>query len=298
MKWNDFVLTVAASSQVSKNLLRLEFDVDPAAGQGYRPISPGDESIAFYFSPDGDELRTRRSEDPSALGGWEIVDTERSQGHRNYTVRRYDPAVRRMVVDIAEHDHGPAMGWFRAARPGWRLLAAGPRSWYAPPADATRHVLAGDLAALPALARILEDTPPEVPVTVLAEVLDPSDTRYLPERPNTEVIELLGSGNGTGPSGLATALDRVELPTDAYLWLAGEAADTRAAKKHVRALGWSRGRADIVGYWRHNAEEWTKRFEERGGERLRQVFADALAEGKSRQEATDIYERALEAAGL
>ncbi|ADG80273.1 Siderophore-interacting protein OS=Tsukamurella paurometabola (strain ATCC 8368 / DSM / CCUG 35730 / CIP 100753 / JCM 10117 / KCTC 9821 / NBRC 16120 / NCIMB 702349 / NCTC 13040) OX=521096 GN=Tpau_3695 PE=4 SV=1 [Tsukamurella paurometabola] len=298
MKWNDFVLTVAETAQVSKSLLRLEFDVDPAAGQGYQPITPGDESIAFYLSTDGDELRTRRSDDPSALGGWEIVDTERSQGHRNYTVRHYDPAGRRMVVDIAEHDHGPAMDWFRAARPGWRLLAAGPRSWYSPPADAGRHVLAGDLAALPALARILEHTPPQIPVTVLAEVLDPSDTDYLPDRPNTEVIELLGSGNGAGPSGLAAALGRVELPTDAYLWLSGEAADTRAAKKHVRGLGWARGRADIVGYWRYNAEEWTQRFEASGGERLRQVFADALAAGKSREEATDLYERALEAAGL
>lgn len=298
MKWNDFVLTVADSAQVTKNLLRLEFDVDPEAGQGYAPITPGDESIAFYLSGDGDELRTRRSQDPSALGGWELVDPERSRGHRNYTVRSYDPGSRRMVVDIAEHGHGPAMDWFRTARPGWRLLAAGPRSWYAPPADATRHVLAGDLAALPALARILEDTPPEIEVTVLAEVLDSSDTGYLADRPNTEVIELVGSGNGAAPSALAASLHRVDLPTDAYLWLAGEAADTRAAKKHVRGLGWERGRADVVGYWRQDAEVWEKKFEESGGERIRQVYQDALASGKSPDEAIDIYERALEEAGL
>ena len=52
----------------------------------------------------------------------------------------------RMLVDVAEHGHGPAIDWFRAARPGWRLLAAGPRSWYDPAADASRHVLAGDAA--------------------------------------------------------------------------------------------------------------------------------------------------------
>ena len=61
---------------------------------------------------------------------------------------------------------------------------------------------------------------------------------------------------------------------------------------------WAAHRADVVGYWRHDAEAWTKRFEAAGEERLRAVFAEALAAGKSRDEATDLYEQALEAAGL
>ncbi|TWS21179.1 siderophore-interacting protein [Tsukamurella asaccharolytica] len=298
MKWNDFVLTLTTTSQVAENLLRLEFEVGGGTAGGYVPIAPGDESIAFYFSPDGDELRARPSDDPAALGGWEIGDPERSTGHRNYSVRAYDPGTRRMLVDVAEHGHGPAIDWFRAARPGWRLLAAGPRSWYDPAADASRHVLAGDLAALPALARILEETPAGIDVTVIAEVLDRSEIAYLPERPGTEIIEVIGTGNGAAPSRLPEVLRTVDLPTDGYLWLAGEAADTRAAKKHVRGLGWARDRADVVGYWRHDAEAWTKRFEAAGEERLRAVFAEALAAGKSRDEATDLYEQALEAAGL
>lgn len=298
MKWNDFVLTATGVSQVARNLLRLEFEVGEGSGEGYTPIAPGDESIAFYFSPDGAELRAVPSDDPKALGGWEIGDEDRSLGHRNYTVRSYDPGTRRMVVDVAEHGHGPAIDWFRAAQPGWRLLAAGPRSWYEPPGDAVRHVLAGDLAALPALARILEDTPAGIEVTVIAEVLDRSEIDYLPHRPGTEIIEAIGTGNGAAPSRLPELLRTVDLPTDAYLWLAGEAADTRAAKKHVRGLGWARDRADVVGYWRFEAEEWTKRFEAAGEDRLRSVFADALAAGLSRDEATDLYEQALEAAGL
>ncbi|BDH59217.1 siderophore-interacting protein [Tsukamurella sp. PLM1] len=118
MKWNDFVLTLTATSQVAANLLRLEFEVGGGTADGYVPIAPGDEAIAFYFSPDGDELVARQSDDPKALGGWEIADPERSAGHRNYTVRAYDPQTRRMLVDVAEHGHGPAIDWFRAARPG------------------------------------------------------------------------------------------------------------------------------------------------------------------------------------
>lgn len=298
MKWNDFVLTLAETSRVAENLLRLEFEVGGGTGGGYVPITPGDESVAFYFSPDGEALHARPSDDPGALGGWEIADPERSQGHRNYSVRAYDPETRRMTVDVAEHDHGPAIEWFRAARPGWRLLAAGPRSWYEPASDASCHVLAGDLAALPALARVLEETPEGIDVTVIAEVLDRSEIAYLPERPGTAVIEIIGTGNGAAPSRLPEVLRTVDLPIDGYLWLAGEAADTRAAKKHVRGLGWARDRADVVGYWRHDAEAWTKRFEAAGEERLRAVFAEALAAGKSRDEATDLYEQALEEAGL
>ncbi|WP_461166626.1 siderophore-interacting protein [Tsukamurella serpentis] len=291
-------MTLRHASPVTENLLRLEFEVDGGSGEGYLPIIAGDEAIAFYFSPDGAELRTRLSEDPGALGGWEIVDSERERGSRNYTVRRFDPRTRRMLVDVAEHGHGPAIDWFRAAQPGWRLLAAGPRSWYEPPVDASRHVLAGDLAALPALARIVESTPAEVNVTVIAEVLDRDDLRYLPERPRTEVIELVGTGNGAAPSRLPEALRALDMRADDYLWLAGEAADTRAAKKHVRGVGMARDRADVVGYWRFRAEEWNARFEAAGEDRLRAVYAEALAAGLSRDEAIDRYDQALEAAGL
>lgn len=298
MKWDNFVATLTGSERITANLLRARFTITGGSGVGYRPIDPGDEAVAFYFSADGEELHAIRSANPAALGGWELADEPRSRGHRNYTVRTYDPETAEMTIDVADHDHGPAISWFRAARPGWRVLAAGPRSWYSPPADAAAHVLAGDLAALPALARILQCTPAQIPVTVIAEVPDRDDLRYLPARANTTVVEVVGSGNGTAPSRLAAALAEVDLPSDGYLWCSGESADTRAAKKHVRAAGWQRGRADVVGYWRANAEEWTRRFERAGQQRLRTVFTDALAAGRSRQEATDLYDEALEAAGL
>ncbi|MBF6210655.1 siderophore-interacting protein [Nocardia puris] len=296
MKWDNFVAGLLARERVAANLLRARLEIGPGTGRGYVPIQPGDESVAFYFSRDGEELHARASERPNALGGWEIADEERSTGHRNYTVRSYDPETREMVVDFAEHAHGPAIDWLRAAEPGWRVLGAGPRSWYSPP-RAAHHILAGDLAALPALARILEQTDPSVRVTVVAEVLDRSEIAYLPEHPNAEIVELVGTGNGVARTQLASTLAEIDLSGDAYCWLSGESADTRAAKKHLEALGWTRDRYDIVGYWRQDAEVWTARFDERG-EELLQVFQNALDEGRSREEATDLYEAALEAAGL
>jgi NADPH-dependent ferric siderophore reductase len=142
----------------------------------------GTERVVRNLPRDGREaLRARPSDNPQALGGWELVDEGRLGGHRNFTVRSYDPASAEMVIDVAEHAHGLAIDWLRAARPGAQVLMAGARSWYSPPA-AGHHVLAGDLAALPALARILAETGPAVAVTVIAEVLDRSEPDYLPVR--------------------------------------------------------------------------------------------------------------------
>lgn len=292
MVWENFVGTLVARERVAANVLRARLTV----GEGYEPVDPGDEAVALYFSDGPAELSIRPSENPNAPGGWEIVDEERSTGSRNYTVRSFDRDSREMVVDFAEHEHGPAIDWLRAAEPGWRVLMAGPRSWYAP-SPAAHHVLAADLAGLPALARIIEQTDPAVHLTVVAEVLDRSELDYLPQRPGMDVVEVVGSGNGAAPTRLSAALAGLDLPADGYCWLAGEAADTRAAKKHLRSLGWSRDRYDIVGYWRGDGERWAAKFAERGVE-LRQVYDEAVAEGRSAEEAMDLFEEALEKEGL
>ncbi|MFW0788134.1 siderophore-interacting protein [Gordonia sp. CPCC 205333] len=297
MKWPNFVGTLTNCESVAANLLRATFEIGPGTAEGYEPLSAGDEAVALYLSGDGVELHARTSDDSKALGGWEVADPERGLEHRNYTVRSFDTQTREMVIDIAVHEHGPAIDWFRAAQPGWRLLMAGPRSWYSPPSDATRHILAADLAALPALARILADTPDRIPVTVVAEVLDRSEFDYLPARPNTEVLEVIGSGNGVAPTQLSATLSELSFTDGDYCWYSGEASDTRAAKKHLRALGFSRERYDIIGYWRQDAERWARRFEERGDE-LRKVFDDAITSGASADEATDLFDDALEQAGL
>ncbi|TXG89849.1 siderophore-interacting protein [Rhodococcus rhodnii] len=271
----NFGCTVTGRERIASNLLRVRFEVGPGDGVGYVPIVPGDEAVVFAF-PGGE---------PGA-----------DAAPRNYTVRSYDPRANEMVVDIAEHPHGPAVDWFRTAEPGTRVPASGPRSWYSPPA-AGHHVLAGDLAALPALARILEQTPSGVEVTVLAEVLAADELDYLPARANTVVVPLVGSGNGVSPTRLADALADLEFGDDAYCWFSGEAAATRAAKKQLRGRGWSRDRYDVVGYWREDAERWSARFEQRSDELLA-VYTGALADGRSAEEATDLYEEALERAGL
>ena len=71
----------------------------------------------------------------------------------------------------------------------------------------------------------------------------------------------------------------------------------RAAEHLRRELGWSADRYEILGYWRVRKEEWMARYDQIGTE-LEQVYENAVAEGRSSTEALELYDDALEKAGL
>ncbi|SDB92192.1 NADPH-dependent ferric siderophore reductase, contains FAD-binding and SIP domains [Sanguibacter gelidistatuariae] len=106
---------------------------------------------------------------------------------RTYTVRAVRPDAGLGEVDIdfvlhgdgdGEHD-GPASRWVAAVRPGAESVLIGPNGRYdgppsgiewAPPAEATRLVLAGDEAAAPAITAILESLAPGTRAHAFIEV--------------------------------------------------------------------------------------------------------------------------------
>ena len=86
-----------------------------------------------------------------------------------------------------------------------------------------------DLAALPALARILENTPGHIAVTVLAKCLMPRifhtfRTETTPPSSNWSVR------NDAAESRLSAALAELDPKPDAYVWYSAESADIRAIK--------------------------------------------------------------------
>jgi NADPH-dependent ferric siderophore reductase len=191
-----------------------------------------------------------------------------------------------------------AAQWATRAQPGDAVRISGPRAWYRPPADAAWQVLVADLAGLPAVARILDQGGP-LRTEVLVEVPEEGDLAALPRPAGVTVETVVGSGNGLGPSVLA---ERVEALTPAagpgYLWFAGEATQARLIRKHARGRwGWAHDRLDVIGYWRWQAERWNARFE-RVADEMYAVYQGALEEGRSEREATEVYDAALEEAGL
>jgi NADPH-dependent ferric siderophore reductase len=181
---------------------------------------------------------------------------------RYYTVRDWDAAARRLVVDVVVHDQGLVTEW--AARPacvGEQVTVTDPKGSFTLPEDAAWVLLVGDLTALPAIARTREHLAshhPGLPVRTWAEAPDDDLAAYLPATgpdgaPLGDVTWVRPPDGA--PSGLAAVVEGIDWPEgEGYFWMAGESAQMRAIRKHLmrdRALP---GTAyDVMGYWRGGA---------------------------------------------
>lgn len=275
--------TVVDAAMIGARLRRVLLDV-PDLDDLVVPVA-ADAAVGVYFPAAGDRHTPDQDDDSPSEG-------------RNYSLRGHDAEARRLTVDVLLHAHGPGTDWARRAEPGDSVLLSHARSWYHPDPAADWQLLVADLAGLPALARIIDESSPQTKLLVIAEVLDGAELDYLPARANVTMVPLVGTGNGAGPSRLAAAVTDLELPPGrGYCWFAGEAAESRAVRKHLRAAGWTRDRLDIVGYWRSGSEEWDRRFAAVGTD-LVSVYTRALAEGRGEKAASEEYDEALERAGL
>lgn len=268
--------SVVDTRTLSSRLRRIVLHVDDPDALQVRPDA--DSAVGVYFTP-GDH--------PHGEG-------------RNYSVRHHEGAL--LTLDIALHRHGPGSSWATAAEPGHRVVLDHARAWYRPPADTQWQLVVTDLSGLPAAARIIEELPIGTTgfagATVIAEVPTADDLAYLPRREGVTVLPQVGTGNGTRPSVLADAVRAVSMPSGrGYCWFAGEAAESRAVRKHLRSLGWQRDDYDITGYWRVDSERWDARFAERGDEALI-VYERALAAGKDEKLAFEEFDEVCERIGL
>jgi NADPH-dependent ferric siderophore reductase len=171
---------------------------------------------------------------------------------RALTVRAYDPAAAELTVDVVLHGDSPAGTWAREAVPGDTVGLAGPRhEFYASP-EAEWHLLAGDTAALPAIAAILESLPDRTPVVALIET-DGADERIdLAAPAGAQVRWIHRDGAPAAGAGLlekaVRALDRPF--AGAQAWLGAEAGTVRAVRRHLLdERGLPRPQLRAAAYW-------------------------------------------------
>ncbi|MYT35017.1 SIP domain-containing protein [Streptomyces sp. SID8356] len=171
---------------------------------------------------------------------------------RSFTVRSYDRERNVMAVDFVLHgEGGPAARWGAAARPGDVLGMVGPSSLYARPLPAARRMLlAGDEAALPAVATLLEALPAGTSAIVYAEVADAAEERELPPAAGGAEVRWVHRARGGSLVGAVreagAALDGVDAA-----WVAGEASAVRDLRRHLvgeRQL--PKSAVEFSGYWR------------------------------------------------
>lgn len=179
---------------------------------------------------------------------------------REYTVRRYDQDAGEIDIDVAAHDGGLASDWARAARPGDVMHVAGPPGGLIVPHTYDRYLLAGDITALPAIARWLEELPRSAKGWAFVEVVDAAQEIELSA---PEGVEVRWLHRGDLPAGTGDALERavtaVTVPEGerVYLWVAGEAGQIKPLRRWARdELRLDRADHDITGYWKRGVADF------------------------------------------
>ncbi len=223
-------------------------------------------------------------------------------GRRSCAATRCAPGTRStgdLTIDFVVHAGGIAAQWALRATPGDVVKVSDALGWYDPPEDSEWQLLVADMTGLPALGRIVENLPAGSRAHVIAETIDAADWQQLDSAAEVSYEWLSGTGHGHGPSMLAAAVRRFDFPAGrGYVWFAAEAAESRVVRKYLRReLGWPVERFEVLGYWRVRKEEWMARYDQFGGD-LEQVYTKAVAEGRSKHVALELYEEALEKVGL
>ncbi|MCE3549931.1 siderophore-interacting protein [Pseudonocardia sp. RS11V-5] len=217
-----------------------------------------------------------------------------SEAARWYTVRRCEPG--RLTVDIVLHPGGVGGEWASRAQVGDRLEITHRNSWFRRPPEAGWQLLLGDVTALPALGRIVEESADRLPTTVLVEVPHREDAQELP---GAQVRWMHTAGLGQAPSRLAELVRGAQLPPGpGYVYVAGEASATRAVRRYLRQeLKLSAGSYGVVGYWRAESEKWFARVAETGADTAA-IYAEELDAGGDLEDVRARYEERLATLGL
>lgn len=269
------VAEVVTVGPLSPHLVRLRVAVP-----GFTSLHVPDEACVLTFPRAG-----QREADPA----------DERDGHW-YTVRRVEPDGQ-LTIDIALHPGGIGAAWAGRASPGDRLHVWSQGSWFRRGDDATWQLLLVDVTGLPAAARIVEQAPPHLRTMAVIEVPDAADRQHLP---GAEVTWLTNPGLAHGASLLARAARATTLPAGpGYVYVAGEAAATRAVRRHLRhELGLPAAAYGVIGYWRRDAEAWNRRIASSGVD-LDALWDEAESAAPDDEEAAlDVYEARLDDAGL
>ncbi|MBD5786040.1 siderophore-interacting protein [Cellulosimicrobium terreum] len=265
----QIVLEVLETSWLAPHMVRIV-----AGGPGFADFT-GNESTdkyvkIFFARP---ELGLEPPYDVAALR--ETLAPQDLPVTRTYTVRWVDEEAQRLAIDFVVHgDEGLAGPWAATAQPGDRLVLTGPGGMYAPDPATDWHLLAGDDAAIPAIAAALEAMGPDAVGLAFVEVGTEADVQPLAAPPGIDVTWLF---RGDAPAGTTTLLpDAVH----AARWPEGRvqvfAHGEREAMKALRRVFTEREvpRTDLSlsGYWAYGRAE--DRFQAEKREPIGQIFED------------------------
>ncbi|AHH98181.1 siderophore-interacting protein [Kutzneria albida] len=261
-----FDAEVLATLPIGESLVRVTF-----GGPGLREVTTcGPDQRIKIFLPRAGETSPRVPTGPDWYARYRDMPERERPVMRTYTIRSARPG--QIDVDFVRHgDTGPASSWAGGAAPGDRAVIWAPNarftdyaegsrmgSDYAPPADTTWQLIAGDETALPAIGGIVEGLAEGERALVFLEVPTEADRQQWQTAGDVSVTWLPRNGvHAGGGSALLAAVRAAQLPEGpGYAWLAGESGLVRGLRRHlVGERGVDRKRIYFCGYWRQGKSE-------------------------------------------
>jgi NADPH-dependent ferric siderophore reductase len=173
---------------------------------------------------------------------------------RRYTIRSLRPEERAVDLHFVLHGDGPAARWAAQARPGVRIDAIAPRGKITLDRRARWHLFAGDDAALPGIAAMVEALRPGTRAHAVVEVDGTEDEQPLaaPAGVSLEVTWLHRGGAEPGTSDLlAREVAGFRPPSGpGHAYLAGEYGVVHAMRRALAENGLEREQISPKPYWR------------------------------------------------
>jgi NADPH-dependent ferric siderophore reductase len=180
---------------------------------------------------------------------------------RAYTVRRFDPASKKLALDFVLHgDSGPVSAWAARVKPGdsFEISATHPRSGFAIQSATEHYLLFGDETALPAIGGILEALPVHARADIFVEVNDASEEQAIETAATVNLTWLHRKGDGQIVArSLEEAAKSLGRPGEnTVVWIAAEASIVKSLRTHA-LLRWGvdRKRLQAAGYWKRDESD-------------------------------------------
>ena len=240
-------LTVLRREQLSAHMVRIV-----AGGEGFADYVNNDfvdRYVKIAFPQSGVAY-------PEPLDLWAVRETmprEQWPFTRTYTIRWVDVAARELAIDFVIHgDEGLAGPWAASAQPGDSLVFTGPGGGYNPDPSADWILLAGDEAAIPAIAAVIESLPEDARGLAFLEVDSDADIQPISAPAGLKVAWLQRRGVAAGDSHLLVSAVRESAWPDGRVdvFAHGERGYMKGLREVLfRERGLDRNQVSLSGYW-------------------------------------------------
>lgn len=241
------VLTVRSVQQLGPQLVRIV-----AGGEGfaqYNDIDSTDKYVKLLFADPQYDLTP-----PYDMERLRAEEPEKLPVRRTYTVRAVDAEKQELTLDFVTHGDagGVAAPWAKQAKIGNTIVLTGAGGAYRPAAEARFHVLAGDLATVPAIAASLEamDRAAVGVVFVMTDTAEDELAELTAAAPENVPVTWL---RPEGENALLERLKTVDWPVDlsgVQAFVHGEREQMKQIRRYLyNDLGLARDQLSLSAYW-------------------------------------------------